>query len=35
MAADKLKGITIEINGNVQPLTAAIKEAAAPVFILH
>ena len=27
MAADKLKGITIEINGNVQPLTAAIKEA--------
>ena len=28
MAADKLKGITIEINGNVQPLTAAIKEAA-------
>lgn len=27
MAADKLKGITIEIDGNVQPLTAAIKEA--------
>ena len=29
MAADKLKGITIEINGNVQPLTAAIKKATA------
>lgn len=29
MAADKLKGITIEIDGNVQPLTAAIKKATA------
>ena len=28
-AADKLKGITIEIDGNVQPLTAAIKKATA------